>query len=327
MKFLGVPVKQGEITYERVAVAEYHDGSSVSVPVVTIGGIKDGPTLYLQAGMHGDELTGIEICRRAITEMDPGKISGTVVAVPVANVPSHLTRTRGYRDEERGPIDWNRVQPGNPGGLLSERIVATMFEQFVTQAEFTIDLHSALDGCIIAPFCYVWPDDDENGSLEFRESQALAYGPDYVYYHSASAKFGTSNVQVSLPPVADRAKSPVMLAESGESRRITHEFVPIGLRGIRNVMINMGMLHGELDVATPPRKFHRFTTVHANHGGGLRMHAKLKQDVSAGDLLAEITDVFGRVVEQVTAPHAGFVLRQMVLGSCATGAELVWIGS
>jgi predicted deacylase len=327
MKFLNVPVNTGELTYERVPVAEYSDGSPVAIPVVTIGGVKDGPTLYLQAGMHGDELTGIEICRRAIAEMDPNLISGTVVAIPVANVPSHITRTRGYRDEERGPIDMNRIPTGLSRGLLTERLFNIFFEQFVTQAQFTIDLHSALDGCNIAPFSYIWPDDNASGTLEMRESQALAYGADYIYYHNASAKFGTSNVQVSLSVQANQAGVPMMLAESGESRRVSHEFIPTGLRGIRNVMINMGMLEGEIDVPAPPRRFNKFTTVHANRGGGLRMHADLKQEVRSGDLVAEVTDVFGRITEQIHAPTDGFILRQMKLGSCGTGAELFWIGS
>jgi predicted deacylase len=325
-RFLGVPVRRGEVVRDRVKVAEYADNSPVTIPVVTIGGTQDGPTLYLQAGIHGDELTGIEVCRRAIAEIDPGDLAGTVVAVPVANVPSHLTRTRGYLNEERWLIDMNRYWPGAEQGLLTERLAHLLFTEFVTQADLTIDLHSALDGADIAPFVYVWPSDTTNGTHELREKVAHAYGTKYIYYHAAKKRFGTSDVPRSLPLQADMLGKVVMLAEMGESRRVSNEFVPLGVAGIRNVLITMGMLKGE---PTPPpaqRDFHHFEVVHATSGGGLRLGVALGDEVAAGQQLAEIVDVFGQPVEQLVSPVDGFVLRVMRLGSAATGAEVVWVG-
>src|SRR5262245_39021649 len=136
--YLGVPVKPGETVRQRVAVGELADGSAVSLPVVTISGAKDGPTLYLQAGIHGDEQTGIAICREALRGIDPAALAGTVVAVPVANVPAYLTRTRGFLHEERWLIDINRIFPGNPAGLMTERIANVLFEEFAKHADFTI---------------------------------------------------------------------------------------------------------------------------------------------------------------------------------------------
>lgn len=175
-RYLGVPVTRGEITYRRVPVAELSDGSPVSIPVVTVGGVADGPTLYLQGGLHGDEMTGLEVCRRAIGMLDASTLRATVVAVPVANVPSHLTRTRGFLHEERWLLDLNRSIPGNPDGLLTERLAHVLFGEFVLQADFTIDFHAALDGAVIAPFTYVWPNDDVNGTLATRERLAYAFG-------------------------------------------------------------------------------------------------------------------------------------------------------
>src|SRR5690349_20763685 len=99
--YLGVPVKPGETIHQRVPIGEFADGGTVALPVVTISGRKDGPTLYLQAGIHGDEQTGIAICREALQGIAPDELAGTVVAIPVANVPSYLTRTRGFLHEER----------------------------------------------------------------------------------------------------------------------------------------------------------------------------------------------------------------------------------
>ena len=127
MSFLGVTADPGTRVTARVPIGSYAEGSPVELPVAVIRGQEDGPTLYLQAGLHGDELTGIDICRRVLAELDPARLRGTVVSVPLANPPAHRSRTRGAVTEERGPIDANRVFPGNAGGLLTERIVDTLF--------------------------------------------------------------------------------------------------------------------------------------------------------------------------------------------------------
>ncbi len=256
--FLDVPITTGERITRRVPVGELADGSPIELPVMTIGGTRPGPTLYIQAGIHGDEMTGIEICRQAIATLKPDQIKGTVVAVPVANVPSHLTRTRGYLQEERWLIDINRIFPGNPSGLLTERIASVLFESFVRAADVTIDLHSALDGCDIAPFVYIDPDDDDNGTLEVRERVGRAFGTPYVYYKSRGAKFGTSDLSRSISAQADLAGLAVVSAEMGESRRVSTQYVPLGVQGIRNAMTSMGMLDGDPPLPVEQRPFTRF---------------------------------------------------------------------
>lgn len=325
--FLDVPIRPGETIRERVTVGELPDGSPVALPVVTIGGAKPGPTLYLQAGIHGDEQTGIAICRGAITGIDPERVSGTVVAVPVANVPAYLTRTRGFLHEERWLIDINRIFPGNREGLLTERIANVLFTEFASHADLTIDLHSALDGCDIAPFVYIDPDDDEGGTLAAREKYGLAYGTPYAYYKRRGQMFGTSDLSRSFSAQAEAAGITTISAEVGESRRVSWERVPDGVQGIRNVMIAMGMLDEEPVTGPPARRFSSIRLVHATRGGGLRLSVDLGTEVAAGQEIGEIVDVFGQRVERLEAPTDGFILRAMRLGSVSTGAEVVWVAS
>lgn len=325
--FLDVSIRPGEVVRKRVPVGELPDGGVVGLPVVTIGGEKPGPTLYLQAGIHGDELTGIAICREAIAGLDPKAISGTVVAVPVANVPSFLTRTRGFLHEERWLIDINRIFPGNAHGLLTERIANALMEEFARHADLTIDLHSALAGCDIAPFVYIDPDDNEGGTLETRERNGLAFGTPYAYYKRRGQMFGTSDLSRSFSAQAEAAGFPTMCAEMGESRRVSWERVPMGVQGIRNVMISMGMLDEEPVVGEPARRFSTIALVHANRGGGLRLFVDLGDEVTTGQEIGEVVDVFGERVEHLEASRDGFILRAMRYGSISTGAEVVWIAS
>ena len=325
--YLGVEAERGTRAQTRVPVGELPDGTAVALPVVYIAGAQPEPTLYLQAGIHGDELTGIEVCRRALATLDPGHIHGAVVSVPLANVPAHLTRTRGYLQEERWLIDINRIFPGNPHGLSTERIANVLFESFVREADFTVDLHSALDGGDIAPFVYVDPNDNEGGTLEQRERLALAFGTPYAFYRKRNEKFGTSDLSRSLSAQADLIGVPMMIAEMGESRRVSTEHIPLGVQGIRNVMIAMGMLDEPPVKPATQRRFDSILLLHANKGGGLRVHHEIGDEVTAGQLIAEIVDVFGDMVERIESPKDGFVLRAMKLGSIATGAEVAWIAS
>lgn len=325
MPYLDVPIRRGEITKQRVPIGELADGSPVALPVVTIGGTKGGPTVHIQAGIHGDELTGIEIARRVLAELRPDELAGNVVVVPLANVPSYLTRTRGYLHEERWLIDINRIFPGNPRGLLTERLAHVLFEQFIRPADFSIDLHSALDGCDIAPFVYIDPDDDDNGTLAARDKYATAFGTPYIYRKKRGTKFGTSDLTRSLTTQADLARKATIIAEMGESRRVSQDVVPIGVRGVHNVLAAMGVSTRKPEPTGPQRTFTEIHLVHAEHGGGLRMSVDLRDEVKKGDTLAEVVDVFGQIVETLHAPVDGFLLRAMRLGSLATGAEVAWI--
>lgn len=327
MSFLGVTAEPGKRTHARVPIGSHLDGSPVELPVAVIRGVRAGPTLYLQAGLHGDELTGIDICRRVLAELDPAELSGTVVSVPLANPTAHRSRTRGAVNEERGPIDANRVFPGVAGGLLTERIVHTLFDEFVSKADLALDLHSALDGCNIAPFVYIDPDDDSGRTLAQREAAARAFGTPYLYYKQRGQKLGTSDMSRSLRAQADAAGIPSFSAEMGESRQVTAAFVPLGVQGVHNVLRQLGMEAGEPEVPDHQRVFRTITLVHAKEGGSLRWHVDMEEEVSRDQPIAELVDVFGQTIETLTSPTDGFILRKMLFGSIATGAEVVWIAS
>lgn len=324
--FLNVSATTGQSTRQRVPIGELANGLPIELPVFLARGDQPGPTLYVQAGIHGDEQTGMAICRDFIASIDAPKLAGTVVAIPVANVPAFLTRTRGYRNEERWMIDPNRIAPGSRRGLLTERLVAILFEEFVAHADLTIDLHSALDGCDIVPFTYIDPNDDTYGTLEARRTAAEAFGTPYILKRDRNTKLGTADMSNSLYAQADVAGHAMVIAEMGESTRISWDRVEMGVEGLVRVLDVLGI---QPDKAVPrktaAREITRTHVVHAELGGTLRWNVGLGDEVTVGQPLGTISDVFGTAKERIAAPTDGIVFRIMRLGSVATGAECIWI--
>jgi predicted deacylase len=328
MPFLGIEARPGEVVLERVPVGELSDGTAVTLPVARVSGARAGPTLYVQAGQHGDEQTGIENCRTFLASIDPTKVAGTLLVIPVVNVPAHITRTRGFLHEERWLVDMNRVYPGNPDGLLSERIAATVFNEFVRHADLTIDMHSALEGCDIVPFASVDPDVEGHAkTLGLRERVAHGMGLPYVYYPRRDARETLGDMSRALGAQADRAGKSHVSLEMGQSRLVSWNLVPIAVRALHNAMRVLGMEEGDPVVDRVARRFSKFNRLHVNRGGGLRLRVDLGDELEAGQAVGEIVDVFGRTIEELRSPSAGFVGRVMRLGAVATGAEAIWVAA
>ena len=330
MAFMGVPRKRGEVVKQRVVIGEFSDSSPVLLPVATITGRRDGPTVFVQGAVHGDEVTGVAIARGVIADIKPDEISGSVVVVPVSNVPAYLTRSRGWTMEERLAPEVNRLYPGWSGGLLSERMAHLLFSEFIMKSDLTIDLHTALDGCDIVPFTYVLPDEDD-GTYDLRRRIAYGFGAPYVYRVDLVGDEDRSQMPLSIRPMSRGALGKTgkarMTAEMGESRRVSHECVPIGIRGVRRALQVMGILPGEPEALKEPRPFSKVTPVHVGHGGGLHLTAKLGDEVKRGQGLGKVVDIFGDVVEELVSPVDGFVQRIMKFGNVATGAEAYWLAS
>jgi predicted deacylase len=326
MPFLGVEPTPGVARCERVPLGRLADGSPVSLPVIALGGSSPGPTAYLQAGVHGDELTAIEVCRQVVASLDPSELRGNVVAVPIANIPAYLNRSRSFLFEERGPNDINRLFPGKADGLLTERVAAAISEQFVPHIDYAIDFHSGLAGCVIAPCVYVGGAPEEP-VREPQERVADAFALDYICLQEGTTKFGHTDLARSFCSYAQSQGVAAVMAEMGESGRISWDRVERGVRGARRALAAMGNLAPDADgePQAPARRFRNLRFVHSDTGGLVRQVRALGEEVVAGDVVALITDPITSEVTEVETPIAGVVFRQLTLGACHVGAEVVWI--
>ncbi|HEX6202185.1 MAG TPA: succinylglutamate desuccinylase/aspartoacylase family protein [Thermoanaerobaculia bacterium] len=286
----GRRVAPGESADIRLEVSESYTAEAVAVPVTVIRGARRGPTLFLTASIHGDELNGVGIVRDLLNDSPFADLAGTLVAVPVANVPAFLNQDRRLPDRR----DLNRSFPGSAKGSLTSRLAHALFSGVIRRSDFGIDLHTA--AAERANYPHVRVDLADAAAAEL----ARAFGCELLVDGAGPDR--------SLRRAARAAGVPTIVYEAGSPRRFERPFIEVGKRGVLNVMRHLGMLAGEPE--PPPLQVEVRDThwLRARAGGILDLKAELGQPLRRGAEVSINTSPFGRERSVLKAPHPGVVL-------------------
>jgi predicted deacylase len=111
----------------------------LNIPVAVVHGAKPGPVLALVAGSHGTEYTSIIALEKLIARLNPADISGTVIIVPLINIPSFEQKVPHLNPVDKKSM--NRFYPGKMDGTQTERASYLITKQVVEQCDHLIDLH------------------------------------------------------------------------------------------------------------------------------------------------------------------------------------------
>ncbi len=290
LTILGTEIRPG--SYQRLSwtATELFDGVPVSTPILVVNGTLAGPTLCLTAAVHGDELNGIEMVRRVMHNLDPEKLSGAVLGVPIVNLQGFRRGSR-YLPDRR---DLNRFFPGNPTGSSASRIAHSFFTEIVAHCDALIDLHT--------------------GSFEranLPQLRADLRNPDVV---TLTQGFGATVILHSEPAegtlrfAATAAGIPAVTLEAGGPSELELAEVKHGVKGIETLLNTLGMvkrirLWGEAEPV-----YYRSTWVRANRGGILLADVILGSTVRRGDLLGTITDPMNNASTKLYSPYSGRII-------------------
>ncbi len=303
----GDAVRIGELVVEPgttrrgfVPVGETGAGP-VEMPVVVVHGVRPGPTLCLTGGVHATEYPGQTAVRELARALDPSSLTGTVIAVPVVNLPMFVARSAFV-----SPLDGlnlNRVAPGRPDGTITERIAHALFTEILSRATHHIDCHGGDLGEALWPYAaYRLTGDAELDRTG--EAMARCWSPGIVALFREGTPMiptGTVTTEAAKRGVAS------ILGECGSDNGLDPADVETHRRGITNVMRYLGMLPGDPVVPAGQLTATGQFVVQARRGGLVRLSARVGQTVEEGEALGEIWDVFGEVVETVRAPARGLV--------------------
>ena len=292
----GVEIKPGSRQLVPLTVAELHaHDAPLVLPVHVIHGQHPGPTIFVTAAVHGDELNGVEIVRRLLRQRALNRLSGTLLAIPVVNGLGFMQRSR-YLPDGR---DLNRSFPGSTRGSVAARLAHRLFHGVLKRCDYGIDLHTAAAERDNLPQIRANLDDPKTREL------ALAFGV-AVAMHSQTR-------DGSLREAAADEGVPTLLFEAGRALHFSEFAIRSGLRGILRILRHIEMLPRAPAQQKPQAVFEARASrwLRAPRTGAVVLKKELGTEVAAGDTVAEVFDpydLFNGSVEPLVAAEAGIVV-------------------
>jgi uncharacterized protein len=293
VQLLGRRIAPGDKRRLFLRTSESFSGSDSELPVLVTRGATPGPTVCLIAGVHGDELNGIEIVRKVVEGLTPRRISGMVIAVPVANLHG-FRRSSRYLPDRR---DLNRFFPGTPSGSSASRIAWSLWSEVIRHCTSLIDLHTGSFHRTNMPQVRIDTADPR--------SVALARGFATALVIHDPGQDGT------LRRSATRAGIGAITYEAGEPLRFQEKEIARGVEGVRNVLAALGM-SDDAPISVEPRVYQRTRWVRVDDGGIFFTRRRLGDRVRVGDLLGTVTDPVTNESKRVEAPVRGRIIGMAV---------------
>jgi len=304
----------GEIAQGYAEVGEMSDSQPLRIPIRIVNGTKPGPIVYIQAASDGDELNGVAVVHRVLRTVRPEKLRGALIVVPLVNVHAF------HAHQTHSPIDgkkMNRCFPGKKKGTASERVAHFLFHNAVVQADYCIDLHQGGVNPMIDE-CRVRVNKSQRAGKESFELGRV-FGIGYIFHQKGP--------QGQLARAAPDKGIPTIDPELGGTRGWDPRSINKGVRGVMNVLKHYGLLDGKPDIPKKQIVVRKLKTVYSGRGGFIGFRKPLYSLVKKGDIIAEIRDPFGDVLEEIAAPVNGVFWSHLPYPMVATGQRVGSIGT
>ena len=301
---LGETVPAGTARRLTWSASETFAGTSIPTAVLVVHGKKPGPVLCLTAAVHGDELNGIETVRQVIHDLDPERLKGTVIGVPIVNLQGFHRNSR-YLPDRR---DLNRFFPGNPDGSSASRIAYSLFNSVILHCDALVDLHTGSFHRTNLP--QLRADLSNPGVVEL----TAGFGATVILHSDGGV--GT------LRRSAVEAGIPAVTLEAGAPQQVNSESVDHSVKSIHTLLDTMDMYNRRSFWGNPEPAYYQSRWVRADHGGILSGKVKLGRRVAPGELLGTVIDPISNEQADITSPFRGRVigmaLDQFVMPGYAT---------
>jgi len=309
LEIAGESIPLGESRDVHLPIAQSYTGADVSVLVRVWRAPEPGPTVFVTGAVHGDELNGVGIVREIMLRPEFELQRGTLLLAPVVNVLGFERHSR-YLPDRR---DLNRSFPGGPSGSLASRLANAVFTEIVGRSDFGIDLHTAAVRRTNYP--NVRGDVRDAGVRRIAE----AFGCEVIVHSTGQAK--------TLRRTACDAGVPTIILEAGTVWRIEPSVQEWGTRGVRNVLIELGMVEGEPVRPAYQAIFEKTKWVRAESGGFLEFHVAPGDLIDEGQAIATCSSLRGEHLETIEAPLGGVALGMTTLPVAAPGDPVCHLAS
>lgn len=301
IKVGNVFARKGELKKGIIKGVELINCESVNIPVLVMNGLAEGPTLLVMSTQHGTEIQGIEVIQKLMNErLTPKNLKGAVIGIPVGNPLAFMHQLYWSWVDN---LDIGRVPADKADGNTSERLANALWTQAWSKSDMVINLH-----------CNVRPD-----SL-FYQSINVSNPKTKDKLRKMAEAFGVTTIVTEQPVLecapptfsnlAAKNGIPVILEELVDGRSISQPSTNVGLRGVLNIMKVFGMIDGKPEpqegIRIVPGINRSAGIIRANRGGLVRFFKKPGELIKRGELVAQIYDLYGEVIEQVQMPLDGY---------------------
>jgi len=289
----GEEVVPGESKLLKINIDRLPTGTLIDIPIYVFNAKEAGPTVLVQAGLHGDEINGIETVRRMLQNSQFKVSKGAVIAVPILNIFGFIHFSRDVPDGK----DVNRSFPGSKKGSMASRIAYHYATQILPQIDFGIDLHTG--GA------------QRNNYPQIRYTLEDEFGKNIAKVFNAPFIFSSKLIKGSFRNEAYIMEKPTVVFEAGESMRFDDHSINEGVKGILNVLKYFKMVakndtnlkKNATSISLEGRKWLRAPTA------GMFIPKILNGSViEKGQILGIITDTFTLKNKNIRAIYDGFII-------------------
>lgn len=292
LNILGESIPLGERREINFNVAKLHTRTTLEVPVIIERSKKPGPTILFTAGIHGDEVNGVEIVRQIIAKGINKPKCGTIICIPVINIFGFLHMDREFPDGR----DLNRMFPGTKSGSLASRVAYKLINEIVPKVDLILDYHTGAANRFNAAQIRI-----ANNNAELKKL-ATVFGAPFVLY--------SKNLNKSFRNTCYKRGVPMLLFEGGKSFSFDKNITNTGVNGAKRILHHLGMLHTIFRISKPKKKcvfIAESKWIRAKYSGMFRASATINKLVNKGDVIGHITDPFGKFHHFVKAQNSGYI--------------------
>ncbi|OLY85527.1 N-alpha-acetyl-L-2,4-diaminobutyric acid deacetylase [Smittium mucronatum] len=292
-----------------IKISEDFLGNNLSVPVITINGRYKGPVLGIVSTIHGNELNGIRAIHDLINQIDLEKVHGTIVAVPVLNIPGFSMSQRHFSDGR----DLNRMMPGNKNGSPAEIYSYKIFNKLISKFNYLIDLHTASKNRVNSVYVRADLSDKTVKKIAFLQCPQII--------------LQSTDLRGSLRGAAMDIGIPTITVEIGDPSVFQESNIFNSISGIKNILANLKMIpDGDFCQTAIPTVCNTSYWVHSENGGLLSVIPKVNEKVRKNDLIARVHDIFGNLIKDYFSPQNGIIIGKQSNPVIQPGSRIVHLG-
>ena len=306
MKIFGNSIDRGKKASFNTEVGSYPDGTPIGLWVRVIRGAKEGPTLTLLGAQHGDEYSGIEIINRVMDRITPEDLSGNILSVPVSNPMAFNTGHRitppsiGYEY-----LNMNRAWPGKMNGLLTERVVAHIWEELIVDCDVILDMHEG-GKAFMAKYIHARGIEETERRIGDKNKQLYQWFgqgiPVLGGVRTQTYMLGSLSIQAGLRDI------PCIGVELGGGGRLWDDLVDIGEQGVWNILIGLDMVQDE-PVGQDVKQYvaSESSWPKTSKGGLFTNTCRLNAVVEENEKVGALRNPVGELIEEVYAPYRSVI--------------------